>query len=165
MLETLTYLKHETDVWFEITNLVIPGHNDDDDEFEEMTGWIVDNLGPDVPVHFTAFHPDWKMMDTPATPPATLRLAREIALKNGVRYAYTGNVHDSRGGSTYCHGCGETLIGRDWYELSTWNLAADGHCANCGTRCAGVFDAQPGKWGRKRIPVRIRPAPVSRATA
>ena len=165
VLETLTYLKHETDVWFEITNLVIPGHNDAEAEFDEMTGWIVDNLGPDVPVHFTAFHPDWKMMDTPATPPATLRRAREIALKNGVRYAYTGNVHDSRGGSTYCHGCGETLIGRDWHELSTWKLAADGHCANCGTRCAGVFDAQPGTWGRKRIPVRMRPAPVNRATA
>ena len=165
VLETLTYLKHETDVWFEITNLVIPGHNDDEAECEEMTGWIVDNLGPDVPVHFTAFHPDWKMMDTPVTPPATLRRAREIARKNGVRYAYTGNVHDSRGGSTYCHGCGETLIGRDWYELSTWKLAADGRCANCGTRCAGVFDGPPGTWGRKRLPVRMGPAPASRASA
>ena len=153
VLETLKYLKHETDVWFEITNLVIPGHNDGDAEFEEMTQWVVENLGPDVPLHFTCFHPDWKMTDTPNTPPETVKRARRIALKNGVRYAYTGNTHDAEGGSTYCHGCGAVLIGRDWYELSTWNLTGDGKCTSCGTTCAGVFQGPPGRWGRKRVPV------------
>ena len=120
-----------------------------------MTRWIVRELGPDVPTHFTAFHPDWKMMDTPPTPPATLTRAREIAVANGIRYVYTGNVHDPAGGSTYCHGCGEVLIGRDWYELIAWNLTDDGHCLTCGTPCAGVFAGPPGTWGRKRRPVRV----------
>ena len=155
VLETLKYLKHETDVWFELTNLVIPGENDGDAEFEAMTQWVVENLGPDVPMHFSAFHPDYKMMDTPPTPPETLARARRIALKNGVRYAYTGNVHDSVGGSTYCHGCGTMLIGRDWYQLSVWNLTDDGACVRCGARCAGVFDGPAGTWGRKRVPVRL----------
>ena len=110
VLETLEYLAHETDVWFEITNLLIPGLNDSDAELDEMSAWIVDKLGPAVPVHFTAFHPDYKMMDRPRTPAATLVRAREIAVSNGVRYAYTGNVHDEQGGSTYCHACGERLI-------------------------------------------------------
>jgi len=153
VLDTLMYLKHETDVWFEITTLVIPGENDTDQEIEALARWVVDKLGPDVPLHFTAFHPDWKMMDRPPTPPATLMRAREIAIKNGVRYAYTGNVHDSKGGSTYCHNCGGLLIGRDWYVLSTWNLTGDGRCRSCGTQCAGVFEAQPGDWGAKRQPV------------
>ena len=155
VLETLEYLKHETDVWFEITNLVIPGENDSDKEFEEMTRWIVETLGPDVPLHFTAFHPDWKMMDTPRTPPATLTRARNIGLKNGLRYVYTGNVHDARGGTTHCHVCGEALIVRDWYVLEGWNLSNDGCCLNCGTRCAGVFDGRPGRWGARRLPVRL----------
>ncbi len=155
VLETLRYLKHETDVWFELTNLVIPGENDSDAEFEEMTQWVVENLGSDVPMHFTAFHPDYKMLDHPHTPPATLTRAREIAVKNGVRYAYTGNVHDRRGGTTYCHGCGAALIVRDWYALHEWNLTAGGRCLSCGTACAGVFDGPPGDWGRKRVPVRL----------
>ena len=150
VLETLKYLKHETAVWFEITTLLIPGENDSEAELEEMTQWVVEHLGPDVPMHFSAFHPDWKMLETPATPFATLSMARKIALKNGVRYAYTGNVHDFEGESTYCHSCGETLIGRDWYQLSTWNLSGDGHCQKCGTACAGVFDGAPGTWGPKR---------------
>ncbi|MDX1514293.1 MAG: AmmeMemoRadiSam system radical SAM enzyme, partial [Gammaproteobacteria bacterium] len=158
VLETLEYLKHETDVWFEITNLVIPGENDSDKEFEEMTRWIVETLGPDVPLHFTAFHPDWKMMDTPRTPPATLTRARNIGLKNGLRYVYTGNVHDARGGTTHCHVCGEALIVRDWYVLEGWNLSNDGCCLNCGTRCAGVFDGRPGRWGARRLPVRLASA-------
>ena len=153
VLDTLKYLKHETDVWFEITNLVIPGHNDGDAEFEEMTQWVVENLGPDVPLHFSCFHPDWKMTATLNTPPDTVKRARRIALKNGVHHAYTGNTHDAEGGSTYCHGCGAVLIGRDWYELSTWNLTGDGKCAKCGTACAGVFHGPPGRWGRKRVPV------------
>jgi pyruvate formate lyase activating enzyme len=156
VLETLKYLKHETRVWFEITTLLIPGENDSDRELDEETRWIAENLGPDVPLHFSAFHPDWKMMDTPPTPPATLRRARAIALRNGLRYVYTGNVHDPAGGSTYCHGCGGLLIERDWYMLGAWNLTADGRCVSCGAPCSGVFDGPPGRWGRKRLPVRLR---------
>jgi len=156
VLETLEYLKHETDVWFEITNLLIPGANDSDGEIDQMTRWIVERLGPDVPVHFTAFHPDWKMLDRPPTPPAILTRARRIALANGVRYAYTGNVHDSEGGSTFCHGCGALLIERDWYELGEWNLTGDGRCRACGAPCPGVLDGRPGGWGRRRLPVRLR---------
>jgi len=155
VLDTLLYLKHETDVWFEITNLIIPGQNDSNEELEAMTRWVVDELGPDVPLHFTAFHPDYKMMDVPRTPAATLQRARHIARANGVRYAYTGNVHDAAGGSTYCHACGEKLIGRDWYVLKEWNLDEDGRCRFCHTLCAGHFDAQPGNWGARRQPVRL----------
>ena len=133
VLDTLKYLKHETDVWFELTTLVIPGENDSDAEFDRMTRWVVEELGPDVPMHFSAFHPDWKMRDKPPTPPRTLTRAREIALANGIRYAYVGNVHDPAADSTYCHACGQMLIGRDWYQLSTWNLTGDGHCTSCGT--------------------------------
>jgi len=155
VLDTLVYLKHETTVWFEITTLLIPSENDSDRELEEMTRWVVEHLGPDVPIHFTAFHPDWRMLDKLHTPPVTLSRARAIAVKNGLRYAYTGNVHDCEGGSTYCHKCGGLLIGRDWYELSEWNLDVQGQCTNCGTRCAGVFEPQPGNWGAKRLPVRL----------
>lgn len=155
VLETLKFLKHETDVWFEITNLIIPGENDDAEELEAMTRWVVDELGPDVPMHFTAFHPDYKMLDYPHTPPSTLRRARDIAIKNGVRYAYMGNVHDKSGGSTYCHSCSERLIGRDWYVLSDWNLTPEGACSFCGASCAGVFEATPGRWGARRQPVRL----------
>jgi pyruvate formate lyase activating enzyme len=154
--ETLIYLKNETNVWFEITTLIIPGENDSDGEIEELTQWVVENLGPDVPLHFSAFHPDWKMRDKGNTPPLTLTRARQIALKNGVRYAYTGNVHDVAGDSTYCHNCDRKLIVRDWYQLGVWNLDGQGHCANCGAQCAGVFDGPPGDWGRKRQPVRLK---------
>ena len=153
ILDTLLYLKNETDVWFETTTLLIPGMNDSAAELDEMTRWVVEQLGPDVPMHFTAFHPDWKMLDVPATPEATLQQAREIAMSNGVRYAYTGNVHDKTGQSTYCHHCGQCLIGRDWYILSEWNLDAQGCCSACGTRCAGVFDSGPGDWGARRKPI------------
>ncbi len=155
VLDTLVYLKHETDVWFELTTLLIPANNDSDAELDEMTCWVVDKLGPDVPMHFTAFHPDWKMTDVRPTPPATLSRAREIALRNGVRYAYTGNVHDLEGGSTICHKCGHTLVARDWYILETWQLTDDGCCTMCGEPCAGVFDGPPGDWGARRLPVRI----------
>jgi len=155
VLDTLAYLKHETDVWFEITNLLIPGENDADAELEAMTAWVVEALGPDVPMHFTAFHPDYKMLDHPPTPAATLKRARAIAVKNGVRYAYVGNVHDKRESSTYCHACGECLIGRDWYVLSEWNLTAQGSCCFCGAPCAGVFEAEPGRWGARRQAVRL----------
>ena len=155
VLETLEYIKHETDVWLELTTLLIPGKNDSEKELNEMTAWVVEKLGPDVPMHFSAFHPDWKMMDVPSTPKETLIRAREIAINNGVRYAYTGNVHNAAGDSTWCHQCGELLIGRDWYVLSDWNLTADGKCAACGTPCAGVFEARPGNWGAKQQPVRL----------
>ena len=155
VLDTLTYLKHETDVWFEITNLIIPGENDSDKELNELTQWVVKHLGPDVPLHFSAFHPDYKMLDKPRTPSATLSRARDIAVRNGVRYAYTGNVHDQQGGSTYCHGCGQQLIGRDWYVLTAWNLTSDGRCQWCGQSCTGVFQSQPGSWGSRRQPVRL----------
>jgi len=156
VLDTLRYLKHETNVWFELTTLLIPDENDSETELEEMTQWVVENLGSDVPMHFTAFHPDWKMRNKPPTPARTLMRARQIALKNGVRYAYTGNVHDEQGGSTYCHHCGHKLIGRDWYILSDWNLTEIGKCNQCGTPCAGVFEKQAGNWGAKRVPVRLQ---------
>jgi pyruvate formate lyase activating enzyme len=155
VLDTLMYLKHETNVWFEITNLLIPGENDTDRELEEMTQWVVEKLGPDVPMHFTAFHPDWKMMDRPHTPPQTLTRARRIAMKNGVRYAYTGNVHDEAGGSTYCHQCGARLIGRDWYVITHWNLTGDGRCPACHAVCPGVLESGHGEWGDARQPVRL----------
>jgi pyruvate formate lyase activating enzyme len=155
VLDTLEYLQHETDVWFEITNLLIPGANDSDEELDAMTRWIVERLGPDVPVHFTAFHPDYKMLDRPPTPPETLARARRIALQNGIRYAYTGNVHDAEGGSTFCHGCGARVIERDWYELGGYAVTDDGCCASCGTRIPGVFTGRPGGWGRRRLPVRL----------
>jgi len=155
VLDTLVYIKHHTNVWLELTTLLIPGENDSEKELQQMTNWVVENLGPDVPMHFSAFHPDWKMRNIPATPAATLKMARQIAIANGVRYAYTGNVHDSEGGSTYCHQCGKKLIGRDWYVLSDWNLTAQGHCKFCDTPCAGVFEALPGDWGAKRLPVQL----------
>ena len=155
VLDTLVYLKRETNVWFELTTLVIPGENDSDDEFAEMTGWVMEHLGPDVPMHFTAFHPDWKMLDRPSTPPDTLTRARRIALEAGIRYVYTGNVHDLEGGSTYCHACGEQLISRDWYVLGDWNLTDEGCCRHCGAPCPGVFEDHPGTWGSRRRPVRL----------
>jgi len=156
VLDTLVYLKRETSVWFEITNLVIPGLNDSDDEFDAMTRWVVEHLGPDVPMHFTAFHPDWRMLDRPHTPAETLARARQIAMRNGVRYAYTGNVHDADGGRTRCHACGAALIVRDWYDLLEWNLSDDGRCERCHTVCAGVFAGRPGRWGARRQPVRLK---------
>ncbi len=155
VLDTLRYVKHKTDTWLEITNLLIPGQNDSDKELEALTRWVVAELGPDVPIHFTAFHPDYKMRDIPRTPSSTLTRARDIAIKNGVHYAYTGNVHDAGGGSTYCHNCGKRLIYRDWYVLGDWQLTADGACPQCAAPCAGHFSAEPGTWGPRRKPVRL----------
>jgi pyruvate formate lyase activating enzyme len=153
VLDTLRYLAHETEVWLEVTTLLIPGENDSDDELERSTRWVVDELGPDVPVHFTAFHPDWKMRDVRPTPPATLTRAREIGLVNGLRYIYTGNVRDLEGGTTFCAGCGEALIVRDGYDLRGWRLTDDGRCRSCGTPCPGRFAGPPGTWGARRRPV------------
>jgi pyruvate formate lyase activating enzyme len=155
VLETLEYLRHETRVWFEITTLLIPGENDSNDELDAMTRWIADKLGADVPLHFTAFHPDWKMLDKSRTPAATLTRAREIALKNGLHYVYTGNVHDTAGSSTYCTGCGSRVIERDWYELGEWRLDEEGRCVHCAAQLPGVFKGAPGTWGARRLPVRI----------
>jgi len=162
VLDTLEYLRHETDTWLEITTLLIPGHNDADDELDAMTRWIVEHLGPEVPLHFSAFHPDFKMLDVPATPPATLTRARTIALGNGLRYVYTGNVHDTDGGSTYCPECGTKAIERDWYTINEYRLTGDGHCRSCGALVAGRFDGPPGEWGAKRLPVRLSTGRVVR---
>jgi pyruvate formate lyase activating enzyme len=156
VLETLEYLKHETEVWFEITTLLIPGENDAPAEVEALSRWVMEHLGADVPLHFTAFHPDWKMRDTPPTPPDTLRQARRIGLEQGLRYVYTGNIHDPAGQSTYCHGCGAKLIGRDWYDLDGWRLTPDGRCRECGAACAGVFETAPGRWGRRRQSIEVQ---------
>ncbi len=155
VLETLEYVKRETSTWLELTTLLIPGQNDSDAELDAMTCWIVEHLGPDVPLHFSAFHPDWKMRDLPPTPPATLRRARELALGNGLRYVYTGNVHDRLGGSTWCHRCGALLIERDWYALGHWGLTPSGDCAECGEPLPGVFATEPGHWGARRQPLRL----------
>ncbi len=153
VLETLEYIRHETKVWLEITTLLIPDENDSNAELERLSRWISEHLGIDVPLHFSAFHPDWKMRDKDRTPLETLRRARKIAMDNGLRYVYVGNVHDQAADSTYCTGCDEILIGRDWYQLSDWNLDAKGRCRSCQTVCAGVFEREPGNWGRKRLGV------------
>ena len=157
VLDTLAYLVHETKVWLEITTLLIPGHNDSDAELEAESRWIMRELGPDVPVHFTAFHPDFKMDDLPPTPASTLTRARKIAREQGLRYVYTGNVHDSEGGTTYCPGCGASLIERDWYRIDGYRLMADGLCPDCGTTVAGRFESFDPKrqFGRRRIPLAI----------
>ncbi len=143
VLDTLEYLVHETGVWVEVTTLLIPGHNDSRAEVDALTRWIVDRLGRDVPLHFTAVHPDFRMLDVPPTPPTTLTRARAVALENGVRYVYTGNVVDPEGQSTYCHGCGALVIERDWYRLGVRRLTEDGRCAACGTLIPGRFGAAP----------------------
>jgi pyruvate formate lyase activating enzyme len=154
VLDTLRYLRHETDVWLEITTLLIPGENDSDAELDALTAWVAGELGPEVPVHFTAFHPDFKLLDPPPTPAATLTRAREIARRNGLRFAYTGNVHDRAGSSTFCPSCGRRVIERDWYVLGEYALDSCGRCLACGTAIPGRFDGGPGRWG-PRLPVRL----------
>ncbi len=155
VLDTLTYLKHETEVWFEITTLLIPGKNDGAEEIEAMSRWIARELGPDVPLHFTAFHPDYKMRDIPATPAATLTRAREIAMANGLHYVYTGNVHDSEGGTTFCPHCGTAVIVRDWYRILGYRLRDDGCCEACCCALSGRFEHFGKAFGARRIPVRL----------
>lgn len=150
VLDSLNYLVNETDVWVEITNLIIPGENDDPEELSAMCRWIVDTLGVDVPLHFTAFHPDFKMLDKARTPLSTLLAARDIARASGIRYVYTGNVGHVQTGSSYCHHCGELVIERQQYTLGKWSLDKQGKCQHCDTPFAGIFDAQPGDWGAKR---------------
>ena len=155
VLETLRYLRHETECWLEITTLLIPGYNDGDEELHAMSEWIVDELGPDVPHHFSAFHPDHKMRDVPPTPVATLQRARRIAMSHGERFVYTGNVHDAEGDTTWCPGCGEAVIERDWYRILAYRLDAHGRCGACGTPIPGRFGTSAGDFGARRIPVRL----------
>ncbi|WP_018144216.1 MULTISPECIES: AmmeMemoRadiSam system radical SAM enzyme [unclassified Thioalkalivibrio] len=155
VLDTLEWLVHETATWVEITTLLIPGENDSDAEITSMAQWVREHLGPDVPLHFTAFHPDFKMTEHPRTPIETLQRARRIAREQGLHHVYTGNVHDTQGQSTWCAGCGQRVIGRDGYELSDWKLNADGCCNACGASVPGVFEARPGNWGARRQPVRL----------
>ena len=155
VLDTLEYLA-ETDVWVELTTLLIPGMNDSNDELDAMTQWVVEHLGPDVPMHFTAFHPDYRMLDRGPTPPATLTRARRIAMDNGVRYAYTGNVRDLDGATTRCPGCGDDVIQRDGYVIGDYRLDDSGQCTACGTAVPGVFDGPVEHWGQRRQPVVLR---------
>ena len=161
VLDTLEFLR-DSPVWFEITTLVIPGHNDSDAEIAQEAAWLVEHLGPDVPLHFSAFHPDFKMRDVPRTPPATLARARQIARDAGLRYVYTGNVHDPQGQTTHCLGCGIAVVERDWYEIGAYRLDDSGACRQCGTLLPGRFDGPVGRWGARRLPVRLAdPAPAS----
>ena len=155
VLETLEYLVKETQVWTEITTLLIPGKNDSDEELRAECEWIMQHLGPEVPLHFSAFHPDWKMTDVAATPPETLKRAREIARLAGLRYVYTGNVHDVDGGTTRCPNCGLHLVERDWYVLRAYRLTDDGRCQRCGATIAGRYDGPAGSWGARRLPVTL----------
>lgn len=153
--ETADYLVNHTDCWVELTTLLIPDENDGEAEIEELTQWVLETLGPDVPIHFTAFHPDFRMLDKERTPPATLLRAYRIAMKNGIKYVYTGNIHHEPTGSTYCPGCRKKIIGRDWHLLTHWGVGQGGHCTHCGTAIAGIFEPKPGTWGRQRKPVRL----------
>jgi pyruvate formate lyase activating enzyme len=158
VLDTLAYLKHETSAWLELTTLLIPGENDSDTEIDAMTRWIAGNLGNEVPLHLTAFHPDWKMSDTPRTPPGTLTRCRDIAIGNGLHYVYTGNVRDPAGQSTWCPGCGTRIIGRDGYDIGDWEITVRGDagtCSACGHGIAGLFEQRPGAWGARRQPLSI----------
>jgi pyruvate formate lyase activating enzyme len=138
VLETLEWLAKKTRVWAEVTNLMIPGLNDETQETRALAEWVLGHMGADVPLHFTAFHPDFKMLDRPPTPPATLTRARTIAREVGLRYVYTGNVHDREGQTTYCPGCGAALIERDWQAVRSYRLQGDA-CERCGARIAGHF--------------------------
>ena len=153
--ETLRYIARETSVWLEMTTLLIPDENDSEAELRALAAWVREALGPQVPLHFTAYHPDFKL-SRPRTPPATLSRARRVALDEGLQFVYTGNVHDPTGGSTFCPGCQALLIERDWYTLGRWNLDARGCCKGCGAAIPGHFEAEPGSWGPKRVPVRLR---------
>lgn len=155
VLETIKYAHRETPCWIELTTLLIPGENDSPEELKRLADWVAAELDETVPLHFSAFHPDYRMRDKTRTPAETLHRAREIARGAGLRYVYTGNVHDEAGGSTLCHACGAVVIGRDWYEITRWNLDNTGACDSCGAACAGVFDGPPGDWGRKRQPVGV----------
>ncbi len=150
VLETIEYVHQETDVWLELTTLLIPGHNDSEAEIRQLAEWVLEHLGPQVPLHFSAFHPDWKMRNVAPTPPATLHRARQLALQTGLQHVYTGNIRDREGGTSYCHHCGQALIVRDAYEIEAWHLDREGACANCGSPLPGFFHGTAGQWGNRR---------------
>ena len=154
VLDTIEYVAKETDVWLELTTLLIPDENDSDEELHQLCQWLREHLGTDVPLHFSGFHPDWKMKDKPRTPLGTLVRARDIALQYGLKFVYTGNVHDQAGDTTFCSGCHQPLIVRDWYHLVAWRLTPEGTCPNCDTPLPGKFEAEPGGWGAKRQVIR-----------
>lgn len=153
VLDTLEYIHKETNTWLEITTLLIPGKNDSDEELSAMVDWLLSHVGDQVPLHFSAFHPSWKMLDVPSTPLSTLVRARQLALNKGLKYVYTGNLHDPEGQSTWCPSCKQLVIGRDGYDLTDWSLDAQGACSKCGTKVAGVFESSPGHWGSRRLRV------------
>jgi len=158
ILDTIAYVHHETDCWLELTTLLIPGHNDSDAELTALSKWVAQELGPEVPLHFSAFHPDWKMPDIPATPPATLIRARKIAMDAGLHYVYTGNVHNKEGDTTFCPSCHTVLIERDWYEINNYRLTPDGHCPDCSIQISGHFEKFDKAFGARRIPVAMERA-------
>ncbi len=160
VLDTIRWLVRETEVWVELTTLLIPGHNDSPDEVARLCDWVVEEAGSDVPLHFTAFHPDFKLTEAPPTPPDTLRRARAQALQAGLQHVYTGNIRDREGQSTYCVGCGACLIARDGYRIEAWALDGRGRCAACGVPLAGHAQGQPGTWGARRQRVSIGNGPV-----
>jgi pyruvate formate lyase activating enzyme len=155
VLDTLAYVHHDTDCWLEITTLLIPGYNDSDAELTALSKWVMQELGPDVPLHFSAFHPDWKMADVSPTPPATLTRARRIALDAGLHHVYTGNVHDIGGGTTFCAACHTPLIVRDWYQINEYHVTENGTCPQCKAALAGHFGRFEKQFGRQRIPVNV----------
>jgi pyruvate formate lyase activating enzyme len=150
VLETLRYIKNETDVWLEVTTLLIPGQNDSESEIGQLCDWFVENLGPEVPLHFSAFHPDFKLTDLRGTSPQSLNSARKRALSAGIKHVYTGNIQDTEGQSTYCAGCGALLIERDWYHIGRYQLDERGACRQCGRALAGRFGPSKGAWGAQR---------------
>lgn len=155
VLDTLRYVHHHTHTWLEITTLLIPDANDSDEEITALSRWVARELSPEVPVHFTAFHPDFKLTDRPPTPHATLTRARNIARREGLRHVYVGNVRDREGATTYCTGCGKALIVRDGYAIVDYRLDASGHCPDCATPLGGHFAAHAGRFGNRRIPIRL----------
>ncbi len=155
VLDTLSYIRNKTSVWLEITTLIIPGENDSDSEIKKLCEWVLNELGPETPLHFSAFHPDYKMKGKSATSLSSLVRARDMARESGLVHVYTGNVMYAPGDTTFCHNCGATLIERKWYEITRYQLTELGYCRSCGTQLAGRFGSNPGDWGSKRRPVRL----------
>ena len=160
MLATLEYMVHNTRTWRKITSLLIPGLNDLDTELRDLSVWVRDHLGIEVPRHFSAFHPDWKMRDIPATPLATLSRARNIALAVGLHHVYTGNVHHVLGDASHCRACGMLLVQRDCYEFQHYALTSAGRCRCCCEPCAGHFADVAGHWGRPRMAIKLACKPI-----
>jgi pyruvate formate lyase activating enzyme len=157
VLDTLRWLKQESDLWLEVTTLLIPGHNDSEAEIARLAEWFVDQLGPETPLHFSAFHPDFKLMNLPPTPAETLLRARRQAKAAGLKHVYTGNIRDPEGQSSYCTACAARVITRTGYRVDGFRLDPQADCAACGAAFAGHFDREPGQFGSRRIPLMIAP--------